>query len=208
MYVLRISQGTNLTRVLHTFQVALRSITERTPPVSSKELPADAPAAGAAPAFAAVALKSAAHDPVWRTTEEKPDKAPAYANLALKKTGVQGSPGASSAAAAAAGAKADGGAPAFANVALKSTGASTGASVAAASAPAGAAAALPASYNASAVHPYEVLKASAPTDIDPANKERHLSPSDFSKVFGMDLAAFNALPKWKRDAKKKEVGLF
>ena len=206
---MRISQSTTLTRVVHTFQVALRSITERTPPVSSKELPADAPAAGAAPAFAAVALKSAAHDPVWRTTEEKPDKAPAYANLALKKTGVQGSPGASSAAAAAAaagGAKADGGAPAFANVALKSTGASTGASVAAA--PAGAAAALPASYNASAVHPYEVLKASAPNDIDPANKERHLSPSDFSKVFGMDLAAFNALPKWKRDAKKKEVGLF
>jgi len=205
VYVLRISQGTTLTRVLHTFQVALRSITERTPPVSSKELPADAPAAGAAPAFAAVALKSAGHDPVWRTTEEKPDKAPAYANLALKKTGVQGSPGASSAAAAAAGAKADGGAPAFANVALKSTGASTGASVAAAPT---AAAALPASYNASAVHPYEVLKASAPNDIDPANKERHLSPSDFSKVFGMDLAAFNALPKWKRDAKKKEVGLF
>jgi len=205
VYVLRISQGTNLTRVLHTFQVALRSITERTPPVSSKELPADAPAAGAAPAFAAVALKSAAHDPVWRTTEEKPDKAPAYANLALKKTGVQGSPGASSAAAAAAGAKADGGAPAFANVALKSTGASTGASVVAAPT---AAAALPASYNASAVHPYEVLKASAPNDIDPANKERHLSPSDFSKVFGMDLAAFNALPKWKRDAKKKEFGLF
>jgi hypothetical protein len=190
---------------LHTFQVALRSITERTPPVSSKELPADAPAAGAAPAFAAVALKSAAHDPVWRTTEEKPDKAPAYANLALKKTGVQGSPGASSAAAAAAGAKADGGAPAFANVALKSTGASTGASVAAAPT---AATSLPASYNASAVHPYEVLKASAPNDIDPANKERHLSPSDFSKVFGMDLAAFNALPKWKRDAKKKEFGLF
>ena len=179
-------------------QVALRSITERSPTALRKGIGADAPATGAAPAFAAVALKSAGAGATGGAPEDKP---PAYANLSLKKTGVHGSPSAASA-----GTKADGGAPAFANVALKSTGIAAAAPTTAGGSPVPAA--LPASYNASAVHPHDVLKASTPSDIDPANKERHLSPADFSNVFGMDLAAFNALPKWKRDAKKKDAGLF
>ena len=67
---------------------------------------------------------------------------------------------------------------------------------------------LPASYNANAKHSYDILRASTPADIDPANKERHLSVTDFLKVFGTDIKTFNALPKWKRDAKKKDAGLF
>ena len=39
-------------------------------------------------------------------------------------------------------------------------------------------------------------------------KEEFLSDADFATVFGMDKAAFAALPKWKRQAAKKKNGLF
>ena len=32
--------------------------------------------------------------------------------------------------------------------------------------------------------------------------------SEFEPVFGMTRAAFDAMPKWKQDNKKKAVGLF
>jgi hypothetical protein len=55
---------------------------------------------------------------------------------------------------------------------------------------------------------YETLKGVFPPSVDPANKEEYLSDAEFSKLFGVDKAAFKAQPKWKRDAKKKELGLF
>jgi villin 1/advillin len=47
-----------------------------------------------------------------------------------------------------------------------------------------------------------------PEGIDPTKKEAYLSDSEFNSAFGMDKASFSKLPKWKRDAKKKELGLF
>ena len=54
----------------------------------------------------------------------------------------------------------------------------------------------------------ELKKLSLSDGIDPARKEDYLSDSDFASVFGMERAAFGALPAWKRLQKKKEVGLF
>lgn len=36
----------------------------------------------------------------------------------------------------------------------------------------------------------------------------YLSDAEFSTVVGMSKSEFAALPKWKQQAKKKEVGLF
>lgn len=56
--------------------------------------------------------------------------------------------------------------------------------------------------------PLEVLKTSLPEGVDPASKEEYLEDAVFSSLFAMDRAAFRALPKWKRDAAKKQHGLF
>jgi hypothetical protein len=47
-----------------------------------------------------------------------------------------------------------------------------------------------------------------PPGVDPTRKEEYLDLNSFKTVFGTDKDSFAALPKWKRDAKKKEVGLF
>jgi len=39
-------------------------------------------------------------------------------------------------------------------------------------------------------------------------KELYLSDADFANVFKMARTAFEAMPKWKRDAEKKKAGLF
>lgn len=44
--------------------------------------------------------------------------------------------------------------------------------------------------------------------IDIANKEQHLIDGEFEPVFKMSRAAFEGLPKWKKDNLKKSVGLF
>jgi len=45
-------------------------------------------------------------------------------------------------------------------------------------------------------------------NIVATEKERYLPDSVFASLFGMDKEAFAKLPKWKRDNKKKEHGLF
>ena len=57
-------------------------------------------------------------------------------------------------------------------------------------------------------YPYEVLKGAFPAGIDHSKKEEYLDDSSFVSVLGLTKDAFRALPKWKRDAKKKELGLF
>merc|ERR1712131_442714 len=59
--------------------------------------------------------------------------------------------------------------------------------------------------------PYDQLKTIDPEQafgIDITKKENHLIESEFEPVFGMTRAAFDAMPKWKQDNKKKAVGLF
>ncbi|XP_077356179.1 actin-binding LIM protein 2 isoform X3 [Festucalex cinctus] len=64
------------------------------------------------------------------------------------------------------------------------------------------------------VYPYEMLavthrvKVKLPRDIDRTRLERHLSPEDFQKVFGMTLDHFERLALWKRNDLKKRARLF
>lgn len=58
-------------------------------------------------------------------------------------------------------------------------------------------------------YPYETLRdGPLPETVDLSAKEQYLSDEEFEKVFGMTRAEFNALPKWKQNAKKKLVKLF
>merc|ERR1719313_1866621 len=54
---------------------------------------------------------------------------------------------------------------------------------------------------------HEELKGK-PKDVDPAKREQYLSDDDFQTIFGMDRAAFGALPKWKQNNAKKAKDLF
>ncbi|XP_061922197.1 actin-binding LIM protein 2 [Entelurus aequoreus] len=64
------------------------------------------------------------------------------------------------------------------------------------------------------VYPYEMLavthrvKVKLPRDIDRTRLERHLSPEDFQRVFGMTLEHFDRLALWKRNDLKKRARLF
>lgn len=52
------------------------------------------------------------------------------------------------------------------------------------------------------------LKAGVPEGVNPALKEEYLDDRTFTQLLGTDRASFKALPKWKKDAAKKSVGLF
>mmetsp|Transcript_169401 Transcript_169401/g.411843 ORF Transcript_169401/g.411843 Transcript_169401/m.411843 type:complete len:90 (-) Transcript_169401:98-367(-) len=54
----------------------------------------------------------------------------------------------------------------------------------------------------------EQLKSGEATDVNPQAKETYLSDAEFQEVFKMDKAAFEKLPKWKRQDAKKKVGIF
>uniref|UniRef100_A0A8C4ZCY8 Actin-binding LIM protein 3-like n=1 Tax=Gadus morhua TaxID=8049 RepID=A0A8C4ZCY8_GADMO len=66
----------------------------------------------------------------------------------------------------------------------------------------------------SQIYPYETLvvtvrgQHSLPADVDRARLERHLSPEEFHRVFGMSMAAFDRLAQWKKQELKKQVRLF
>uniref|UniRef100_A0A8C4E4R4 Actin binding LIM protein family, member 3 n=1 Tax=Dicentrarchus labrax TaxID=13489 RepID=A0A8C4E4R4_DICLA len=47
-----------------------------------------------------------------------------------------------------------------------------------------------------------------PKDVDRARLERHLSPEEFSQVFGMTVEDFDRLALWKRNELKKQARLF
>lgn len=68
------------------------------------------------------------------------------------------------------------------------------------------AAAVPAS--ATGFYTKEQLVTGTAAGVDNSRKEEYLSPEDFQAIFGQDKISFAALPKWKQQAKKKEVGLF
>lgn len=54
----------------------------------------------------------------------------------------------------------------------------------------------------------EQLKSGEATGVNPQAKETYLSDKEFEEVFKMDKAAFEAMPKWKRQNAKKAVGIF
>ncbi|XP_014841427.1 PREDICTED: actin-binding LIM protein 3-like isoform X5 [Poecilia mexicana] len=64
------------------------------------------------------------------------------------------------------------------------------------------------------IYPYEALMVSVrgqqrlPSDVDRARLERHLSPEEFYRVFGMSMSAFDHLAQWKKNELKKQVRLF
>lgn len=47
-----------------------------------------------------------------------------------------------------------------------------------------------------------------PDGVDPSQKEKHLSDSDFSSMFGITKEIFESLPQWKQLNLKKAKGLF
>jgi hypothetical protein len=56
---------------------------------------------------------------------------------------------------------------------------------------------------------FEQLKTMKGIDgIDPTKKETYLSDEQFMEVFGVDKNAFKNMPLWRRQEKKKKVGLF
>ncbi|KAF3689723.1 Advillin p92 [Channa argus] len=52
------------------------------------------------------------------------------------------------------------------------------------------------------------LASELPEGVDPTQKEKYLSDSDFTSVFGMDKDKFVSLPQWKQLSLKKEIGMF
>ncbi|XP_035517512.1 advillin [Morone saxatilis] len=52
------------------------------------------------------------------------------------------------------------------------------------------------------------LASELPEGVDPTNKEKHLSDSDFNAVFGITKDNFASLPRWKQLSMKKEKGMF
>ncbi|XP_074517889.1 actin-binding LIM protein 2 [Halichoeres trimaculatus] len=64
------------------------------------------------------------------------------------------------------------------------------------------------------IYPYEILavthrvKVKLPRDVDRTRLERHLSPEDFQRVFGMTLDQFDRLALWKKNDLKKRARLF
>ncbi|KAK6623318.1 hypothetical protein RUM43_009170 [Polyplax serrata] len=50
--------------------------------------------------------------------------------------------------------------------------------------------------------------AELPEDVDVSRRELHLGDEEFESTFGMNINEFEALPMWKRNNMKKDVGLF
>ena len=44
--------------------------------------------------------------------------------------------------------------------------------------------------------------------MKPHEKEHHLHEDEFEAALGLDKESFLKLPKWKRDAAKKNAGIF
>ncbi|POM60945.1 Villin-like protein, partial [Phytophthora palmivora] len=71
------------------------------------------------------------------------------------------------------------------------------------------AAAVPAKATGSANETFSLEQLKAGVEgIDITLKERYLSDAEFQTVMDMSKDEFAGLPKWKQQAKKKEVGLF
>ncbi|XP_062867661.1 actin-binding LIM protein 3-like [Trichomycterus rosablanca] len=69
-------------------------------------------------------------------------------------------------------------------------------------------------YREYKIYPYRDLIVSfrgrnqLPSDVDRTRLERHLSPDEFYKVFGMNMPDFERLAQWKQNELKKQARLF
>lgn len=54
----------------------------------------------------------------------------------------------------------------------------------------------------------ELATSTVPPGVDPSRKEDFLDDEIFFSLFKVDKASFREQPKWKRDAKRKQLGLF
>ena len=69
--------------------------------------------------------------------------------------------------------------------------------------------ATPSSPSSGLIYSVEQLQiGKCPQGIDMTRREQYLSDADFEATFGMSKDTFLALPKWKRQRAKREVGLF
>jgi len=69
--------------------------------------------------------------------------------------------------------------------------------------------AAPMKSNGQQFYPYEQLKAKQNIEALDSNKlEFYLSDEEFSKVLGVDRDTFTAMPLWKQNNKKRQMGLF
>jgi Villin headpiece domain len=61
-----------------------------------------------------------------------------------------------------------------------------------------------------ACYPYSMLRAGVcwPADVNPVQRDRHLTEDGFAGVFGMQRHAYDKLPAWKRLQLKQEKQLF
>jgi hypothetical protein len=73
---------------------------------------------------------------------------------------------------------------------------------------AAAAAAAPIARSASGLYSREQLTSGPIDGVDPSRKEEFLLDAEFQTLFNMSKAEFAALPKWKQQAQKKNLGLF
>jgi hypothetical protein len=68
------------------------------------------------------------------------------------------------------------------------------------------------SFDSAKKYPLETLQEKDPEklpgDVNPSNKELHLSAAEFEKVFKMDHDAYKALAGWKKTTLKKDAGIF
>lgn len=62
--------------------------------------------------------------------------------------------------------------------------------------------------SATGTYTYDQLVAGPIDGVDSARKQDYLNDADFAEVFKMTKAEFEALPKWKQQAQKKNAGLF
>nr|XP_032808201.1 actin-binding LIM protein 1-like isoform X21 [Petromyzon marinus] len=64
------------------------------------------------------------------------------------------------------------------------------------------------------IYPYEILivttrgRSKLPRAVDRTTLERHLSPEEFYRLFGMSIQEFDRLPLWKKNEMKRRLRLF
>jgi len=147
-------------------------------------------------------------------TTPKPDSAPAtttsstLSTPALKHVGATATSDAAAKPAATTTAAAKPAAAATTTAAKPTTAATTTTAPVAAAKPVTTAAAPAAKASSTGTYSWDDVVGGQIPGMDLTMKENYLDAATFQAKFGCTKAQFDAQPKWKRDAKKKELGIF